>query len=303
MSTPANSPGALPGPATREVSAARTGPGAELWCTAAQLNELLGSVNPSADAHTPLFLHRKVKAGQRLINAGHFFDSLYVVNGGFFKTVFVDESGNEQVLSFPMKGDLLGTDGIGNRTHVNEVVALSASDVIVVPFNGLEALGRVQPGLDDVLLRIISQQLVHEQLALTAIGALCAESRLARFLLRTGARMKAMGYSDRQFILRMSRQDIGSYLGMKIETVSRTLTTLVRKGLIEVSQREVSITDPAGLELVHRVGPAKPRASNSQTDGGSGMRTSPHEPGDLTLSAPTPWSGLSDEGDSSNLAA
>ncbi len=260
------------------------------WCTAAELNELLGSANPGADASTPLFVHRRIRAGQRLIHVGHPFDSLYVVNGGFFKTMYIDESGYEQVLGFPMKGDLIGTDGIGGRTHVNEVIALTAADVIVIPFNGLEALGRVQPGLDDILLRMISRQLVHEQLALTAIGALSAESRLARFLLRTGERMKSLGYSDREFILRMSRQDIGSYLGMKIETVSRTLTALVRKGLISIAQREVTLIDREGLDELHRRGPARPEAT------GRSNRAPARTPATSGL-ASTPWSGLTGDQD------
>lgn len=284
-----------------QARVARPAAGAEQWCTAHALDELLGVASSQSDATKPVFQHRRVKAGQRLISAGHLFESLFVVNGGFFKTVFIDESGNEQVLGFPMKGDLIGTDGIGSRTHVNEVVALSAADVVVVPFSGLEALGRVHHGLDDLLLRIISQQLVHEQLALTAIGALCAESRLARFLLRTGARMRAMGFSDREFILRMSRQDIGSYLGMKIETVSRTLSTLMRKELIAVNQREVTLLDIDGLEAVHRFGPAREGGEKSARSPATGKPSRPAP--DVLRVAATPWAALTSPNDKNRSLA
>lgn len=256
-----------------------------------ELNTLLG-VRDEYAPDTPVFSHRRIKAGQHLVRAGQAFNELYVVNGGFLKSVLTDDCGNEQVISFPMKGDLIGTDGIGDQVHVNDVIALSDADVVIVPFKRLDLLSKLHPGLDASLFRIISQQLIEEQFALIAIGALCVESRLARFLLKYGKRMAGQGYSGRQFNLRMSRQDMGNYLGMKIETVSRTLTAMAGKGLIRVKQREITIVNADKLEILARTGVVK---NADHTDRESSGQKSPAT-GAAKRSIPpapaTPWSML-----------
>ena len=200
----------------------------QVMSSARDVNSLLGSHDlPSPDR--PLFVHRQIKAGQHLVRAGDAFDELYVVNGGFFKTVFTDDVGNEQVMNFPLKGDLIGADGIGPGVHVNDVVALTDADLVVIPFSDLPDLSRRAPGIERALFRTISQQLIDEQLTISAIGTLCAETRLARFLLRLGDQMAAQGCARDVFILRMGRQDLANHLGMKIETISRTLTAMCAK--------------------------------------------------------------------------
>lgn len=255
------------------------------WCSAKGLNTLLG-VDATEESDLPLFRCVQVRSGQSLIRAGQVFTTLFVVKAGFFKTVFTDETGNEQVLGFPVKSELLGTDGLGDHAHVNEVVALTAADVVEIPFTCLGTLASMQAGLDETLLRTVSRQLVHEQLALTMIGAMRADSRMAGFLLGIGQKMNAMGYSSVEFNLQMNRQAIGSYLGMKIETVSRTLTGMARSGLIELHQRQVRILKPDGLRELYRQGPLK--KSNITRDD-SAAQTQPSVP---HQSAQTPWSGL-----------
>lgn len=277
--------------------------GQKVCSSSRELNRLLRVDEDGSDS--PVFTHRTVKEGKHLIRAGQKFEVLYVVNAGFFKTVFSDDCGNEQVMGFPMKGDLLGTEGIGSQQYNNDVVALTDADVIEIPFEDLSALAKLVPGLDETMFRIISQQLIQEQLALVAIGALCAEARLARFLMKLGDQMQLQGCSVDKFMLRMSRQDIGSYLGMKIETVSRTLTLLSKKGIITVDQRDITIADRTALAEIGR----KSRAKDDQLAQSSiqcpQMEARKTGSSNRDLSKPdsgrpiaTPWSGLTDSIDS-----
>jgi len=257
--------------------------------SAQQVNQLLGSSDIQT-SDRPVFGHRRVRAGQNLVRAGDEFNDLYIVNGGYFKTVFTDDTGNEQIMNFPMKGTLIGADGIGTNCHINDVVALSDADVIVIPFGDLESLTQIAPHIEQSLFRAISQQLIEEQLAVTAIGSLCAQTRLARFIVSLGEQMNAQGYARDVFVLQMSRQDIGNFLSMKIETVSRTLTAMAKKGMIGVNQREISIVDRALLESTASGRPMpstvaeKPRDVQTKAKSVRGRKTK----------ATTPWSGLVD---------
>jgi len=145
-----------------------------------------------------------------------------------------------------------------------------------------------------MLFQIISYQLVQEQLALTAIGALCADARVARFLLKIHYQVQSQGHADSSVHLWMTRQDIGNYLGMKIETVSRTLSLLASLKLIVVNQREVEILDPVGLKAIAyngspRQGPLLVRQRKSRTVSDNGNGTG-HE----KRPSASPWSGLLD---------
>lgn len=254
------------------------------------------------------FEHLKIKSGASLIQAGQAFEALLLVKSGYLKTVFTDEGGNEQVVSFPVIGDLLGTDGIGNGRYINDVIALSGVEVIRIPFTDLKTLQQADPEIVDTLFRIISYQLVQEQLALTAIGALCADARVARFLLKIGLQDEKQDHLDQSLHLWMTRQDMGNYLGMKIETVSRTLTLLSSRGLIRVNQRVVEILDPVGLKGIAyngspRQGPLLVRQRRSRmATVGTGLKCSDAR-SDQLLAGPvcggtrvhsTPWSALLD---------
>lgn len=231
---------------------------AESWSS--DLSELLSR---ESSRNAPQFFHRTVKAGQRLVLGGQDFESLYLVNAGWFKTVFIDEGGEEQVMSFSTRGDLLGADGIGSGQYLNEVVALGVADVIVVPFLQRRDLSRLKPGLESALLQIISRQMVNSQLATLTISTLPAPARLARFLLSQGERMAMVGCNDADFELAMSRQDIASYLGMTIETVSRGLTKFVKQGLIRVAQRRIEVTNRAATEAIAYPAGVVPRSEKS----------------------------------------
>ncbi|MFK7964838.1 MAG: Crp/Fnr family transcriptional regulator [Burkholderiaceae bacterium] len=231
---------------------------AENWSS--DLSELL-SREPRDGV--PQFFHRTLKAGQRLVHGGQEFESLYLVNAGWFKTVFVDESGEEQVMGFSARGDLLGADGIGSAQYLNEVIALGVADVVVIPFAQRGDLSRLKPGLEAALLQIISRQMVNSQLATLAISTLPAPSRLARFLLSHGERMAMIGFNEQDFELAMSRQDIASYLGMTIETVSRGLTRFAKQGLIKVTQRRIEVLNHAATQALAYPAGVLPRSEKS----------------------------------------
>lgn len=232
-----------------------------LWSNLRQVCELLSIPSPNfADEDEILFQHVRFKAGQRIHRTGQNFDTLFLVNSGFLKTLHIDEYGNEQVLSFPMRGDLLGIDGIHKNHHASEAVALSECDVILIPYKIFAALGRHHAELELALFSVMSRELVREQSMISMLSALSAEAKVARFLTNLGDRFSQLGYSGRNFNLRMTRQEIGSYLGLTLETVSRTLSALNELGWITVEQREINLIDLPALKSLRRLPTTKSRS-------------------------------------------
>ncbi|WP_019140634.1 Crp/Fnr family transcriptional regulator [Noviherbaspirillum massiliense] len=233
----------------------------KLWSNLKELCDVLRI--PFSPAHTDdelLFQHVQFKTGQRIHTIGQPFDTLYVVHSGFLKTVLIDEFGNEQVLSFPMKGDLFGVDGIHTKRYASEAVALSNCDLILLPFKKLTALGRSHVEFEHAIYSVMSRELVREQAMVSMLGALSAEARVARFLVNLSERYAEMGYSSKLFNLRMTRHEIGSYLGLTLETVSRTLSAFNEIGLITVDQRSIGIKDLEALRTLRRLPPSSSRA-------------------------------------------
>ena len=232
----------------------------QLWST---LKELCGLLRiPVTSAMTDddlLFQHVQFRTGQRIHTIGQPFDALYIVHSGFLKTVLIDETGNEQVTSFPMKGDLFGVDGIHAKRYASEAVALSSCDVVVVPFTRLVALGRTHIELEHAMYRVISRELLREHGRVSMLGALSAEARVARFLVLQSERFAEMGFSSKLFNLRMTRHEIGSHLGLTLETVSRTLSAFKEIGLITVDQRSIGICDVESLRTLRRLPPSTTR--------------------------------------------
>ena len=232
----------------------------KLWSNLKELCALLRipAVSGMADEDL-LFQHVQFKTGQRIHTIGQPFDTLYIVHSGFLKTVLIDEYGNEQVLSFPMKGDLFGVDGIHTRRYASEAVALSNCDLILLPFKKFIALGRTHIELEQAMYSVMSRELVREQSMVSMLGALSAEARVARFLVSLSERFAEMGYSSRLFNLRMTRHEIGSYLGLTLETVSRTLSAFNEIGYITVDQKSIGIRDVEALRTLRRLPPSTTR--------------------------------------------
>ena len=196
------------------------------------------------------FALRRVHEGEALVHAGDKFHSLYVVRSGCFKTVYTDLSGSEQVLAFPMCGDMMGADGIDSGHYSSTAISLDTSEVVIVPLASMARLVYECPSLESLLYRVLSRELVRVQNMAWTLGTLGAEGRVAAFLLNLSARLGALGYSRSSFNLRMTRQEIGSYLGLKLETVSRALSALNTTGIIEVHQRSIDIVDAEALRAI-----------------------------------------------------
>jgi CRP/FNR family transcriptional regulator len=232
-----------------------------LWSNLREVCELLRIPCPTSSADSDLlFQHVQFKTGQRIHTIGQAFDTFYVVNSGFLKTVSIDEFGNGQVLSFPMRGDLLGIDGIHTKRYASEAVALSDCSLILVPFKNLMALGHSHIEFEHAIYGVMSRELIRKQALLTMLGALSAEARVARFLISLSDKYAEIGYSGKRFTLRMTRQEIGSYLGLSLETVSRTLSALNEIDLISVDQRAIRIKDREMLKILRRIPPSKTRS-------------------------------------------
>jgi CRP/FNR family transcriptional regulator len=251
-------------PAAPAAGASRTAAAwprqAKLWSSLKEVCDLLRiPSSASMNENDAQFQHIQFKAGQRIHTIGQTFDMLYIVYSGFLKTVMIDESGNEQVLGFPMKGDLFGIDGIHSKQYTSEAVALSTCEVVLLPFKTLLALGRTHNELEHALYGVMSGELVREQGMVSSLGSLSAEARVARFLVFLAGRFAEIGYSGREFNLRMTRQEIGNYLGLTIETVSRTLSAFNAIGLISISQRAVVINDINALKTLRRLPPRMKR--------------------------------------------
>ncbi len=190
---------------------------------------------------------RKVKRGAALFRNGEKFSSLYAIRTGFFKTCVAAEDGRDQVTGFQMAGEIIGLDGIVNEHHTCDAVALEDAEVCVMPFDRIEDLSREINGLQRHVHKIMSREIVREHGVMLLLGSMRAEERLAAFLLNLVQRLHARGFSQSELILRMTREEIGSYLGLKLETVSRTFSKFVEDGIVEVKQRHVRILDTEGL--------------------------------------------------------
>ena len=192
-----------------------------------------------------VYTRRRMKRGDTLYRAGDAFESLYAVRSGFLKSSAVLLDGRDQVTGFFMAGEIVGLDGIGAGKHSSDVIALEDSEVCVIPYHRLGELG-----LESELHRAMSRALVHDHGVMMLLGTMRAEERLAAFLLNLSQRFVARGYSPNEFHLRMTRDEIGSYLGLSLETVSRLFSRFHADELISVQQRHVRILDVEGLHDV-----------------------------------------------------
>ena len=218
-------------------------------CTTCNLRELclpcgLAAVDTQL-VNEMVYTRKRLKRGDSLYRAGGSFDSLYAVRSGFFKSSVVLEDGRDQVTGFHMAGEILGMDGIGTDSHSADVIALEDSEVCIIPYAHLE-----EPRLQRQLQKAMSRELVRDQGVMMLLGTMKAEERLAAFLLNLSQRFVARGFSPHEFHLRMTRDEIGSYLGLSLETVSRLFSRFHEDGLITVQQKHICILDVPGLRAV-----------------------------------------------------
>ena len=193
---------------------------------------------------------RKISRGDILYRNGEKFSALYAIRTVFFKTTVAAEDGRDQVTGFQMAGEVIGLDGIVSDHHTCDAVALEDAEVCVMNFDRLEDLSREINALQRHVHKIMSREIVRENGVMLLLGSMRADERLAAFLLNLVQRLHARGFSQSELVLRMTREEIGSYLGLKLETVSRTFSKFVEEGIVEVKQRHVRILNPEALQLI-----------------------------------------------------
>jgi CRP/FNR family transcriptional regulator len=193
---------------------------------------------------------KRVKRGVSLYRAGDAFGPIYAVRSGFFKSTVLAADGRDQVTGFHMSGEILGMDGISTEKHACNIVALEDSEVCIIPFPRLEEVSTKIRGLQRQFHKLMSREIVRDQGVMMLLGSMRAEERLAAFLLNLSQRFLALGYSPSDFNLRMTREEIGSFLGLTLETVSRIFSRFQEDRLIGVQQKHIRILDVPGLRRV-----------------------------------------------------
>lgn len=223
-------------------------------CKDCDLRELclpLGLDGTDVEALDKLIKRRRVlKKGEHLYRLGDPLRALYAVRSGTFKSTGLMEDGRSHVTGFYLPGELLGMDAINADKHPCNAEALEAAEVCEIPFVALEELAQQVPGLQHQLLRLMSREIVRDEHTLMMLGRMTADERLASCLVSFGKRSARLGGDGREFMLSMSRQDIGDYLGLALETVSRLFTRFREDGLIEVDGRHLRVRDHARLHAL-----------------------------------------------------
>nr|WP_242684010.1 helix-turn-helix domain-containing protein [Paraburkholderia hospita] len=211
----------------------------------------MGAVCKRQDVRPPEFASgssvicatRTVKQGATLYRAGDPFHSIYTVCAGSFKTVLMHRDGVGQITGFHLEGETLGFDGVFAEQHTCDAIALEDSLVCIIPFDLLELLCREVKAMQHHVHRMMSGEIVRESGLMMLLGMMTAEQRVAAFLISLSQRLNARGYSAAEFNLRMTRDEIGSYLGLKLETVSRMLSKLQKEGLVDTRGKRIRILD------------------------------------------------------------
>jgi len=193
----------------------------------------------------------RVEKGQPLFEHGTPLDALFGLRTGSIKTQIIEACGQQQITGFFLPGEIVGLDGMMDGTHSSTAVAMEDSEVCVVKLDDIDEISRYVPSLQHQVRRLMSKEIARSHQVLVALGSMRSEQRLAAFLINLSQRLTALGYSSTEFIMRMSREEIGNYLGLTLETVSRLFSRFARDGVIRVSQREIKILDMVALnELV-----------------------------------------------------
>lgn len=193
---------------------------------------------------------KRVKRGEALFRVGDSFEAVYAVRLGFLKSIVLSSDGREQVTNFFMAGDMVGVDGIASGVHSCDVIALEDTEVCMIPWETLEDTATSMHAMGSHFMKLLSREIVRQHGVMLLLGSMHAEERLAAFLLSLSQRYEQRGYSRAEFVLRMTRAEIGSYLGLKLETVSRVLSRFSHDGLIDVNQKHVRIFNAEGLRAI-----------------------------------------------------
>ena len=189
----------------------------------------------------------RLKKHEILYQPGEPFHALYAIRVGSLKATLLAENGREQVAGFHLPGEILGLDGVATDRHQAAAIALEDTEVCVLPFANVQGLAQGVPALLQNLHQVMSKEIARNQGMMLLLGSMNAEERLAAFLLNLAERHRRRGYSTIEFVLRMTREELGSYLGLKLETVSRLFSRFQEGGLVQVHGRTVKLLDPIAL--------------------------------------------------------
>jgi CRP/FNR family transcriptional regulator, anaerobic regulatory protein len=192
----------------------------------------------------------KIKRGEPLFRFGAKFKSLYTIRSGFFKTSISTADGREQVSGFYMSGELIGLDALAQNQHTCTARALEDSEVCVLHVQLINDLSHDIHALQCHVQKVMSREIVNDHDHLFMLGSMRADARLATFLLNLLTRLHARGQAQDELLLRMTREDIGSYLGLTIETISRTFSKMAKSGVISVNQRKIRVLQPQALHYL-----------------------------------------------------
>lgn len=199
------------------------------------------------------FLHTRVKAGRHVYLSNDRCEMIYLIYSGFLKNTWADAQGNEKVIDFPMKNEMVGLDGIANQKFVNSLKALTDSELIAIPVEFCRSQDLAGEIFKNYIISIMSKQLINQQKAAFIISSLPVDAKVAKFLLSLSFKFKSLGYSEKSFLLRMSREEIGSYLGVSLETVSRTISGLCKIGILKKDNRFIEIMSFEELKKVKQL--------------------------------------------------
>ena len=197
-----------------------------------------------------IFQHKRLRAGQALYRAGETFNHLYFVKTGSLKSVVLIDDGREQITGFHLAGDVLGVDAISSPAHPSEAIALEDTLICAIPFAQLSRMSQRVEHLQTYVQRLLAREVVRDQGIMLLLGRMQADERVAAFLVNMSQRFKARGYSPVEFSLPMAREEIGNYLGLTLETVSRCLSRMKSAGVVSVENRHIRILKPDALQRV-----------------------------------------------------
>ncbi|MCF7353391.1 FNR family transcription factor [Vibrio sp. CK2-1] len=191
---------------------------------------------------------KPVQKGQEIFKAGDELKSLYAIRSGTIKSYTITEQGDEQITAFHLAGDLVGFDAINNNSHPSFAQALETSMVCEIPYETLDELSGQMPKLRQQIMRLMSNEIKGDQDMILLLSKKNAEERLAAFLYSLSTRFSQRGFSPREFRLTMTRGDIGNYLGLTVETISRLLGRFQKSDILSVKGKYITIIDHDALQ-------------------------------------------------------
>jgi len=193
---------------------------------------------------------RPLRKGEQLFSANDAFEAVYAIRSGSLKSYTISEDGIEQITGFHLPGEIVGLDAINDGQHPSFAKALETASICAIPFEKLETLARQMPALQSQLFKVMSQEIREDQELMMLLNKKAADERLAAFMINLSQRFGRRGLSSSAFRLTMTRSDIGNYLGLAVETVSRLLTRFQTNELIAVQDKEISILNVEELSAM-----------------------------------------------------